>query len=281
MKNWEESALAKIRGNFANKSFTATEAAKLFTNYSSGTIYRLLNDLTREGKMTKLGYAIYGAEEPPPRRRELIETRGKEDRRLSPNLERARKLLSDAGLHFMLTGYSVLTPFIHLLPRRIVHLVYVELGAGESSVEALERGGFVALLNPKNEREVNLTLDLTNGDLFVIRERRGELCGSSEGGVASVERGLIDLYFESTRRRIPFPEAEVGRIMLNAARRGNLDFSRFTKLASRRGIVGEIRAILTAEVGGGETALPADRGGDKATFNEHVKAVLATADSTR
>ncbi len=258
--NWEEKALVEIRNNFARRSFTASEAAKVLTSYSPGTIYRLLNDLTREGKMTKVGYGVFRAEP----RREIIGTRGTN---LSPNLGRARKLLSDAGIDFMLTGHSVLGSFIHLFPRRVVHLVYVELGAGESAAEALEHGGFTVLLNPKGEREVNLTLGLTKGDLFVIRERR-ELSGNTKEGIASVERGLIDLYFESTRRRIPFPEVEVGRIMRDAIKSGGLDVSRLTKLASRRGIAGEIRAILKAEA-----ELPAGRG--ETVFNEHVKAVLA------
>ncbi len=142
----------------------------------------------------------------------------------------------------------------------------MELGAGESAVEALERGGFVGLLNPKSEREVNLTLGLTKGDLLIVRERR-ELSGNTKGGIASVERGLVDLYFESTRRRIPFPEVEVGRIILNATKMGGLDVSRLTKLASRRGIAGEIRAVLKAG-----TEFPAER--DKTFLNKHVKAVL-------
>src|SRR3989442_14196705 len=53
--NWEEKALAEIRNNFADRSFTASEAAKVLTSYSRGTIYRLLNDLAREGSMTKEG----------------------------------------------------------------------------------------------------------------------------------------------------------------------------------------------------------------------------------
>jgi hypothetical protein len=257
--NWEEKALVEIRNNLAHRNFTASEAAKVLTSYSRGTIYRLLNDLAREGKMTKVRYGVFRAEP----KSEGIATK----RNLSPNLERGRKLLSDAGIDFMVTGYSVLGPFIHLFPRRAVHLVYVGLGAGESAAEALEKGGFTALLNPKSGREVNLALGLTKEDLFVIRERR-ELSGNTKGGVASVERGLVDLYFESTRRRIPFPEVEVGRIMRDAMKFGGLDVSRLTKLASRRGIADEIRAILKTEAD-----FPPGRG--KTVFNEHVKAVLA------
>jgi hypothetical protein len=258
--NWEERALVEIRNRFARNSFTASDAAKVLRSYSKGTIYRLLSDLAREGKITKAGYAIYRAEP----RGENIEIKV---RNLYPNLERARKLLSNAGIEFMLTGYSVLGPFIHLFPRRTVNLVYVKLGAGETAVEVLEKGGFTAILNPKSERELNLTLGLSKGDLFVIREKR-ELSGNTKTGVASIERGLVDLYFESTRGRVPFSASEVGRIMRDATKLSSLNVSRLTKLASRRGIAEEIRAILKAQM-----ELPAGRG--KAVLNKHVNAVTA------
>ncbi|MEM3186387.1 MAG: DUF6577 family protein [Conexivisphaerales archaeon] len=258
--NWKESALLEIRNHFMNKNFTASDVAKVLRNYSLGTIYRILNDLAREGKVTKIGYGIFSAK---PR----IGYIGTKERSFPPNLEKARELLSESGIRFMLTGYSVLSPFIHLFPRRAVYLVYVERGAGESAVEALEKGGFDTLLNPKNEREVNIALELTKGDLFVVRERR-ELAGNTESGMASVEKGLVDLYFESTRKRIPFPESEVGRIMLDAIKMYSLDLTRMTKLASRRGIDGEIRAILESEAG-----LHVRRG--KTVMNEHVMSALS------
>jgi hypothetical protein len=48
-----------------------------------------------EGKITKAGYGIFRAES----KGEGIETKG---RSLSPNLERARRLLSEAGVNFVL-----------------------------------------------------------------------------------------------------------------------------------------------------------------------------------
>ena len=254
--------MSVLRGRFAGRSFTAREASRLLREYSKGTVYRLLSDLTREGKLTKMGYALYRAE--PRAEGVKIYTRT-----IPPDLGRAKELLDDTGVRFMLTGYSVLGPFIHLFPRRVVHLIYVVAGSGETALEALEREGYAALLNPKTVGEVNVALGLSEGDLFVVREKR-ELLGNTEGGIASVERSLIDLYFESTRRRIPFPEGEVGRIMRNALKAGGLDLSRMTKLASRRGVAGEIRAILRVEGG-----FPSERG--EAVFNEHVKAVLPGA----
>lgn len=59
-----------------------------------------------------------------------------------------------------------------------------------------------------------------------------------------MERALVDTYFESTRRRIPFSEMEVGRIMANAFRAERIDIARLLSLAGRRGVKGEIQSIV-------------------------------------
>ncbi len=258
--NWEEKASVELRDHFANGVFTAGDAVALLGgHYRAGTVYRLLNDLARGGSMTKLGRGMYRAGP----REAGIKTAGVN---LTLELEKVRKLLSDSGAEFMITGYSVLGSFLHLFPRRVVHLVYVKVGGGETAAEALEKAGFKVLLNPKSEREVSSALNLVKGDLFVVREKR-ELYGTAGHGVASIERAVVDLYFESTRARIPFSEAEAGRILLNVIKRGKVDLARMTKIASRRGVDRELRAILSAE---GD--LPPHFG--KSVINEHVKAVV-------
>ena len=85
-------------------------------------------------------------------------------------------------------------------------------------------------------------MSLFDGDLVVIRERKG-LMGRI-GNFASTERALVDLYYETSRNKIPMPITEVGRIMGDALAENTIDFTRMTKIASRRGIDKEIRGIL-------------------------------------
>ena len=79
---------------------------------------------------------------------------------------------------------------------------------------------------------------------MVIRETKG-LAGRA-GNLASMERALVDLYFETTRKKIPIPLTEVGRIFGEALTESNIDVTKMTKIASRRGIDKEIRGILVS-----------------------------------
>ena len=125
---------------------------------------------------------------------------------------------------------------------KLAELIYVIKGSGEFAVFALREAGMRALLNPtKNELAMALE-NFNERDIFIIREF-SELLGNING-LASLERALVDLYFETTRDKIPFPKEEVGRIFLNVLRKEPISYSRLIGFANRRGIGKEIRAIL-------------------------------------
>ena len=233
--DWKNKALKILKERFDSDSFHAAEAVDLLGHelgYKPGTTYRLLKELADSGKLMKVGYGIYRAGEP---KEKLFISPS-----LPPSMERARKLLLNKGVEFMITGPSVLFNYMHLLPRRMIHLIYALKGAGEYVADLLG-DEFEVLVNP-TEEEVNVAFNIAEKDLVVVREY-SNLYGGREG-VASIERALVDLYFESTRHRIPFPVDETGRIILSAFRNAKLDFAKLNKSASRRGINGELRAII-------------------------------------
>jgi hypothetical protein len=49
-----------------------------------------------------------------------------------------------------------------------------------------------------------------------------------------------------TRKKVPYSEVEVGRIIANAFREDRIDVTRFLKLAERRNIRGELKVIVKA-----------------------------------
>jgi len=242
---WEDIALEIIRSEFRNGIFSVNDAFRVLNakkGYSKGTVYRFLHDLCKRGLVERLGRGIY-------RVHKIIEVKDRivlSDRvsvELVPGpLTRIKELLRSKGIEFMITGPSLLYRYFHHLPRRFIHLIYVVKGAGELAVTSLREEGFRALFNPYRN-EVSFALEIfSEKDIFVVREF-SELLGNIDGN-ACLERALVDLYFETTRKKIPFPEEEAARIFLNVLRIEPINLSRLFFFASRRGIKEEMKAIV-------------------------------------
>jgi Fe2+ or Zn2+ uptake regulation protein len=230
---------------FNGNSFNTKDAFEVLNakkGYSKGTVYRILHDLNNEGLIERLGRGIY-------RIHTIVEI--KENISVSDKIEvvvipgplmKAKKLLNEKGIEFMITGESVLYRFHHHLPRRLIHLIYVIKGSGEYAVISLKEIGLRAILNPKLS-EISMALDnFSERDFFVIREF--SVLYGNVNGMASLERALVDLYFESTRKKIPYSEEEVGRIFSKVLRNERINISNLFMLASKRGIKDEIKVLL-------------------------------------
>ena len=165
----------------------------------------------------------------------------------------------------MITGPSLLSPFIHYFPRKMIHLVYVMKGAGENAMDGLRDAGLRCLLRP-NRAEINLALsEFPENDLFIIRESAG--IEGAVDGTAILERAFVDTYFETTRRRIPLAAEEFGRMASNAIATRHMSVSHLLRLAGRRGIRPEVRTILENLIP--ELELPGVH-----IENDHVRRVL-------
>jgi len=271
---WENEALKTIRSNFGRGIFSTRDAFKVLNKkkgYSKGTVYRVLHDLCKRGFTEKLGRGIYKVSKVVELKESMI-TSDKLTVELIPGpLTKARDLLRNKGVEFMITGGSSLYRFFHHLPKRLIHLVYVEKGSGEVAANLLREDGLRALLNPSRS-EINVALEnFPERDVFVVREF-SELVGNING-TASLERALVDLYFESTRERIPFSEEEVGRILFKVLRTEPVSISHLFMLASRRGIREEMEAIAKFI----QPGLPLKVRG----ANKHVKKVLRAIEAYR
>jgi hypothetical protein len=252
---WKNIALETLKTEFHDKIFRTNDATRVLKTqrrYSKGTVYRVLHDFVKAGSIERLGRGTYRI-----RMREVAVT----DRMvLSDRLivklipgssEKAKELLRKRGIDFMITGPPLFYRYIHYLPKRLTELIYVVRGAGESTTSALREGGFRALLNPTSS-DISLALEnFPERDIFVVREF-SKLLGNIDG-TASLERGLVDLYFETTRRKIPFTEEEVGRVFLKVLRGEPISHSRLLMFANRRGIEEEMKAIIESIEPGAST----------------------------
>lgn len=264
---WKNTALEILELTFESRVFNTKDAFRALNKrkrYSEGTTYRLLHDLCKEGFIERLGRGIYRIDKSVKPKESITAPDRLTVEPVPGPLAKAKELLRNKGIEFMITGGSVLHRYFHHLPKRLVHLVYVIKGAGEPAVALLREAGLRALLNP-NPRDINTALEnFPERDIFVIREF-SELSGNINGN-ASIERALVDLYFESTRERTIFPEEEVGRIMFKVLKNEPTSISRLFMLASRRGIREEIEAIAKFV----KPELPVKVKGE----NRHTKKVL-------
>ena len=188
--------------------------------------------MVENGKLERLGKGTYKVKTNPAISKEFSDRLTISDHltvKLIPGSPTtAKKILEDKGIEFMITGVPVFFSHIHYLPRRLIILIYVVKGSGENTVFALRESGWRALLEPTFS-EINMVLEsTTDRDIFVIREF-SELIGNYNG-FASVERALIDLYFETTRDKIPFSKEELARILLDVFKEEPISYSRLKRI---------------------------------------------------
>lgn len=221
--------LQRLQQTLGEAPFTSDEALTSLS-VSRSFLFKILHELVKTGHLTRLGRGIYVVNRSPSRPR------------LSPlpseSGQRIHQALYPEGIDFAITGLDVLLAFTHQLLVRFPHLVYVERGSAGWAKETLKQAGFPALIEP-TEREVRIGLELTEGVELVILHQY-----DVEDGWASLERALVDLYFESTRKGYTIPVDEVGRILLNALRSTTVNYSRLLRWAMRRRVDAELRDVL-------------------------------------
>ena len=187
---------------------------------------------------------------------------------LDPTAKKTVRVLSNGRIDFTLTGISVLVPFLHMLPYRLAHSVYVMPGDGRRAFKLLNAAGIRSILNPKGADEVHQTMLSVEGDLVVIRETKS--LSGRDGNIAIVERALVDLYFEASRDKMPVPLTEVGRILRNAIDHGGIDATKMIKLSADHHISREMRSILAKE------GLVPPRSDD--VINDYVRSMTAVSE---
>jgi hypothetical protein len=243
---WLNQSLNLLKNEYQNKPFSATEAHQILKKekgYSKNAVYNILHELYNNGSLMKLGRGVYQIPEAYADLGASFIVNNRIPVKInSPLLEKAMSLLDEIGVEYMVTGPSSLTEYHHYLSRRGLHLVYVIQGAGDYALKTLKNEGLTALLDP-TINQLQAALDLIDKtDIFIIREF-SELRGNINGK-ASLERAIIDTYFETTRNKIPFSEIETGRIIASMFREEKIDITHLLNLSSRRGIRDEITRIV-------------------------------------
>lgn len=242
---WTETILERLRTEFNCKPFIVSEANKVLKNagYTKSTIKQAIYQLTKERQIIRMGRGVYKFQDfSHSLSSNLTVPDSITVAFTSAALIKAEKVLKKKGTDYMITGPSALTSYHQHLSRKMIHLIYVITGAGEYTCSVLCENKLRAFLNPKGE-QISLLLNvLEDSDYFIVREY-AKLEGNVDGR-ATIERAIVDTYFETTRKKIPFSELEVGRVIGNAFKTEKLDLTKLLYYADRHGIRSELQSIV-------------------------------------
>ena len=228
----EADFLSRIRKS-GNDPFTL-EDVETVTHKPKKEAYIILNKLIRNGMIDRIGRNFF--------------TFGKHGEwavvTLSEMIRGIKEILTESGISFQITGPDIVQGYVNLIPKRLIHLIYVAKGSGEwAKMEIESKKTIFCLLNP-SKKEVKALFSKFEDDLVVIREVGDTSLGYSKEGVAQVEKALVDLYFETTRKKIPFDVSELANILSNILTKTRIDVIRILRMARRRNIEGEFGSIL-------------------------------------
>lgn len=219
-----------IKERFKNKEFTISDLCRLL-NIKESTAYWIVRELRKKNLIVKPMRGIYKLASP----KEIIPAK---------DIEKIRKhFLKTMTRKFSFTGLSILEPFIHHIPFVFIYHLFVERGSAEDFMDEIKKVSKATVLIEPSKDDVVLLLN--NADIkkiIVIRENN--YFYSSKHGLSSKEAAFVDLYFETTRKKMPFMRTDLEEIFKSLAINNMISYSRLLKYSKERGIKKEIKKFL-------------------------------------
>lgn len=226
-------ALSELEEALGERGFTVADAEKIL-GLSKRSVSLILSELVNEGAISRTGRGIYSFADKPTTL-VSVET-------LAKNSKELYRALESEGVEFALSCLDILEAYTHLMLRQYPHFCWVLRGSEDWAMEAIEKAGFAPIRDPNSDQlSIGLGLAPVNR-LTVIRKTT--IFYAANNGLASVERALVDLYYEVTRERYPLDTAELIRIWYSALTTVSLEFPKMLRYAGLRRFRSEIEWIL-------------------------------------
>lgn len=232
------------------------------------TVHQYLSRLSRKGKLTQVGRGLYRTDSPPA---------------FQPPLpERIRALAHQIRIQLPFSEFTIwstaqVIELAHMVPTRHVTFVEADQEVAPAVYEILLSANEPALLDPPREA-LDQLLALSK-EPVVIRSRTETMATVEVEGIrtATLEKLLVDLYFELSREGLPLDPGEFGRMLRSALVHYNVNFVLLLAYAERRGIREDWRALLHRLRA--RTSLPVwtDAAGDFGRHLRIIEAIIAGA----
>lgn len=247
---------------------TADDVLDREPGLSRATAHQYLNRLAQQEMLARVGRGLYRVKAPP-----MFAPVLPERLRVLANTIRAELPFAE----FTLWSTVQAVELTHMVPTHHVAFVEAERDVAATIYEVLLTAGEHALLNPLREA-LNQLLDLAK-EPAVIRSRAETMATIEVAGIrtATLEKLLVDLYFESTREGLLLAPEELGRMLRTALAHYTVNFVLLLAYAERRGIRAEWQALLGRLRD--RTSLPVwvDGPGDASRQAKVIEAIVAGA----
>jgi len=226
-------ALEALTNSIPGEVFTVADAEEVL-GLSKRSVSFILKGLADKGLIVRTGrgtYSIHGKPIPMLDVETLPET--------SRTLHEA---LSSEGILFALSCLDILSGFTHLAIRRFPNFLWVEGGSEDWAMEVASKVGFTPIREPTST-QLPVALEFT-ADANPVIIRKTSIFYATKGGLARVERALVDLHYEVTRERYPLDGGELMRIFYYALTTISIDFPKLLRYSGMRHLRHEIKWIL-------------------------------------
>lgn len=145
---------------------------------------------------------------------------------------------------FSFTGLSVVEKYIHHIPYSIIYSLYVEKNAGDYLEGIINRINkeYTVITNPTYKDLVILLNNAKVPKIIAIKENN--YLGFSQEGIANYEKAFCDLFYETSRKKIPFMKSEVYNIGEALAVHDEFNYSTLLSYSYIRKIVPDIKKFI-------------------------------------
>lgn len=195
---------------------------------SIGSARNYLSRLKRENKVIRTGTGVYKV--------------AISDNRLEVpmNVELVRGLIKERypSVDLVIWSLGMLANYAHYEVGKDLIVIEAEKAVAYRIRDVLLSFGYNALLNPDKKAY----MEYANYDYVLIEERKERF--GVRGDFPEPERLIVDVYFAVTRKMLNFSAYELGIILGNALRVGDIDLRRLLTYSSRRGIRTEMTIIM-------------------------------------
>ena len=202
---------------------------------SRRTVHQYLSRLAKEGELTPVGRGLYRTDSPP-----IFQP---------PLPERVRTLAHQIGAQRPFSECTIwstaqVVELAHMLPTRHVTFVEADQEVAPAVYEVLLSVNEPVLLDPPREA-LDQLLALSK-EPVVIRSGAETMATVEVEGIctSTLEKLLVDLYFELSREGLSLDPGEFGRMLRSAPAHSNVTFVLLLADAERRGIRDDWRALL-------------------------------------